>query len=567
MRRAFRALILTTAAVTAAVGLWVGFTVPARRLDLQAVLPPTVAYGAYHVHTSVSDGRSTPDEVAAAAKQAGLRFLIFTDHGDGTRTPDPPTYRHGVLCIDAVEISTDAGHVVAIGLTAPAPYRLGGTGESVIEDIRRLGGWAVVAHPDSPKPELAWRGPRSLGVDGIEWINADSEWRDEPAGRLLAVAARSLFRGPESIASIFNRPARSLQRWDSASRRGRVVGLAATDAHARLQVTDSEVPGGGRGVLPWPRYVDMFRALAQAVVLDAPLSGNARADSGAVTEALRRGRTFSIVRGLADPATLEFTATFDETSVGPGERLFAGGEVTLSARVDPAPGVEVTILHDNRPIATGRGAVTRRTPAVPGAYRVEAAFPGVAVPWLMSNAIAIGAPDVEPRVEVPAPDTFVPIGAGGRWSIERDPASHGTVTPEHGGVRLEFTLGDGPRAGQYAAAAAVVDERIAVERVRFIGSASRPMRVSLQARLPGSLAQDLRWRRSVYLDQTPRPIDVRLEDLEPVGVQATQRPVAARVSSLLFVVDLVNAKPGDQGSVWLHDVSLGVGSAAGGVGR
>ena len=53
-----------------------------------------------------TDGRSTPEVVAAAAARAGLKFIVITDHGDATRIPDAPVYRDGVLCLDAVEIST-----------------------------------------------------------------------------------------------------------------------------------------------------------------------------------------------------------------------------------------------------------------------------------------------------------------------------------------------------------------------------------------------------------------------------------------------------------------------------
>ena len=84
--------------------------------------PATVA-GALHIHTNRSDGSGSPDEVAAAAARAGLKFIILTDHGDGTRAPDPPQYRSGVLVIDAVELSTSAGHYIAIGLPQ-APYPL-----------------------------------------------------------------------------------------------------------------------------------------------------------------------------------------------------------------------------------------------------------------------------------------------------------------------------------------------------------------------------------------------------------------------------------------------------------
>ena len=44
------------------------------------------------------------DEIATAAARAGLQFIILTDHGDGTRAPDPPSYLHGVLVIDGVEM-------------------------------------------------------------------------------------------------------------------------------------------------------------------------------------------------------------------------------------------------------------------------------------------------------------------------------------------------------------------------------------------------------------------------------------------------------------------------------
>ena len=47
------------------------------------------------------------------------------------------------------------GHYVALDMPR-APYPLGGAGESVVEDVRRLGGFGIAAHPDSPKPSLRW---------------------------------------------------------------------------------------------------------------------------------------------------------------------------------------------------------------------------------------------------------------------------------------------------------------------------------------------------------------------------------------------------------------------------
>ncbi len=91
-----------------------------------------------------------------------------------------------MLCVDAVEISTNGGHYVALDMQ-PSPYPLGGEPDS--RSSRTSGGSedsAIVAHPDSPRPQLAWT-DWDAPFDGIEWLNADSEWRDEsrPASREL----------------------------------------------------------------------------------------------------------------------------------------------------------------------------------------------------------------------------------------------------------------------------------------------------------------------------------------------------------------------------------------------
>ena len=129
-------------------------------LPPRALLPASAADAARRFaarSTFTPAARTAParvDEVAAAAARAGLNFIILTDHGDGTREPDPPAYRSGVLCIDAVEISTASGHVVALGLPR-APYPLGGETRDVVEDVQRLGGLAIAAHPASREAAAA----------------------------------------------------------------------------------------------------------------------------------------------------------------------------------------------------------------------------------------------------------------------------------------------------------------------------------------------------------------------------------------------------------------------------
>src|SRR5262245_30995511 len=103
-----RRIVIVMAALVAAICVYAGLTLPPPHLAPAAIAPSGLSAvpGVIHIHTNRSDGRWPPGEIAAAAARAGLKFIVFTDHGDGTRTPDPPVYRSGVLCLDGVEIST-----------------------------------------------------------------------------------------------------------------------------------------------------------------------------------------------------------------------------------------------------------------------------------------------------------------------------------------------------------------------------------------------------------------------------------------------------------------------------
>lgn len=555
---------MAAAAGAAAVALFVAFTLPPSSRTLEGNGAPPVLLGAFHVHSSRSDGTGTVDEIAAAASRAGLAFVVFADHGDATRVPDPPIYRHGVLCIDAVEVSSFGGHVVALGLRAPSAYPLAGETRDVIEDIRRLGGYAVAAHPDSPRPGLRWRAA-SASFDGIEWINADSEWRDDPPRRLLATALRSLVRPAESIASLFDRPARTMQRWDAALRARPVFSIAALDAHARIGA-DDEVPRRG-AVLQRPRYVDMFRTIAQAVPAGPALTGDAGPDAARVVEALAAGRSFSILRAVAEPATVEFTAEVSGVTLPMGATLpIAAGAVVLRAAIPQAPSAQIVLLRDGAEVQTGKGHLEHRMPAASGAFRLEAYLDGVTTPWIVSNPIRIGLPDT-PVALPPAtgpgapPSTLAPgtaqrldLSGDGAWAIEHDPTSRGTVSADGAWLRYQYRLGSGTPAGQFAAMATTAAGDAGLDRIEFVGRADRPMRVSVQVRVGSGRGQ--RWRRSVYLDTTPRQVVVPLSDMDPAEVATRLRPVVARVHAVLIVVDTLNSATGAEGEIHLRDLNL-----------
>jgi hypothetical protein len=552
--------------LAAGAGFYLFFTLPPRA----ARLPPDppdgrVVYGAYHVHTNRSDGTGSADEIAAAAARAGLKFVILTDHGDATRALDPPQYRQGVLTIDAAEVSSAGGHIVALGLQKPSPYPLAGEARDVIDDIHRLGGWTVIAHPDSPKVELRWRAAGNVDYEGIEWLNLDSEWRDEPPRRLLGAFARYFLRGPETITSLIQRPAATLRRWDMAARGRPVVGLAALDAHARLPWRASADDTNDRTLAAIPSYRQTFRTVSQAVVLDEPLTGEAADDGRRVLAALQRGRTFSVVTGFAAPGRLSFEARQQARVVPMGESLDTNDpNASFSAEVND-PVARLSLLHNGGEIASGLGRLSYAGAASPGPYRVEAYRPGNAVPWIVSSPIympgggaggrgGFGGPPAPPALQ------FVDLPGPPGWAVEHSTTSASTFAAEGSATRFAFGLGPGVAFDQFSALVATLSPELAqlgFDRVRFTVRADRPMRFSVQLRLPTGR----RWRHSVYADATPRALELHMQDFQPADTPSTNaRPIVTRLQNVLFVVDTLNAFPGTKGTIWLTDAALGVGN-------
>ena len=131
--------------------------------------------GVVHVHTTLSDGGGTPEEVAQAAKRAGLRFVFITDHNN----LDAKSFEgehDGVLVLVGTEISTTAGHLVGLGMPDPV-FRFSGDALDALDDVRRLGGVAFAAHPLSPRADFRWTGWDLPGPWGMELVNGDSQWR------------------------------------------------------------------------------------------------------------------------------------------------------------------------------------------------------------------------------------------------------------------------------------------------------------------------------------------------------------------------------------------------------
>jgi len=541
--------------------VWAALTLPPASTPLRLPAPrpgdPPTIRGAYHVHSRASDGTGTISDIAAAASRAGLRFVIVTDHGDGLRRPARPRYIGSVLCIEAAEISTTDGHYAALGMEPP-PYPLGSEARDVVEDVARLGGFGVAAHPDSAKRELRWDA-WDTGFDAMEWFNADSEWRDEPRWRLLPTLLQYPARPVEAVVSLFDRPAGLLQRWDRLTQHRRVVGLAAADAHARMGLGGKADPYDERVYVRVPSYEAVFRAFSLRAELRQALTGDPLIDAGVVLGAIKAGHVYAAFDGVAGPAALSFSAESGGVTARQGDDLALHGRVNIRAAANTPPGGGIVLIRNGEIVHTSPGSSLAWEDDRPGVYRIEASAPSAPgeppLPWLVSNPVYVGMEPRDTRVPAPPPASARLVLPAGAWRIEKDPTSTGAFenTDGEAGIRRRFTfqLGRGGKSPFVALATSDVDPLRDATRLVFRAASTRPLRLSVQVRIVHGNTQS-RWQRSVYLDTSPRDITVTFADMRVAGTAERQPFDPVRIESLLLVFDTTNARPGDGGSVWVE---------------
>ncbi|HUK34080.1 MAG TPA: hypothetical protein VLV86_09235 [Vicinamibacterales bacterium] len=562
-----RVLLAVAVLVTvAAIFLWT--RLPPKQQSLTATFSDGTVPGALHVHSSRSDGRGTPEEIAHDAARAGLKFVVITDHADATAVPAPPVYREGVLCLEGTEISTRDGHYIALDMPA-APYPLGGDGRAVVEDVKRLGGFGVVAHPDSPKPELQWRA-WSAPFDAVEVLNLDTMWRRRVADprwqgkaalqiRLLTYA----FRPAESVASLVLRSA-ALEQWSEVADRRHLVMLGGTDAHAQIAWRASD-PIAATLSIPLPSYTSIFRAMSVRVRLERALTGDAKTDAAMLFRALRAGHLYTAVDGIATPPAFELTATNALGTVRMGDQLDVGGPLTLRVRSNAPDGFTTTIWDGVKAVAIDRRErdFSLVLPGDPGVYWAEV-HPGgrsAPVPWITSNPVYVRSTE-PPLIAAPPPVATVstPLFDGQSttgWRVHHDDASVGEVdavaSPAgEGALRLRFGLASAPTTSQFVALGVDAPQGIASsDRVTFAARAEQPMRISVQV-----MTEQSRWERSVYVDTFSQAHTVMFHEFRPVAGSGENPIPLDRVTALLFVIDTTNTKPGTSGQLWIGAPAL-----------
>jgi hypothetical protein len=346
---------------------------------------------------------------------------------------------------------------------------------------------------------------------------------------------------------------------DKLAERRDILLLGATDAHGGVGRE------GGRR-LRFPSYESAFRALSVRAILRGDLRGDPTSDGRLIVEALRSRRVFTAVDAIAGPARLTFAARTSRDDAEMGGRVASGLPVTFTAQTNGPAGSTLMLLRDGRQMASAPApSLEYVADGSPASYRVEVRMPRAPgseqVPWLLSNAIRVGtAPDVTALPTVPASPIRVVLfepGDRSQWSSERDPTSHADLSTTAGEspLTLTYSLGTNEAVSPYAAVVRDLPAGLAAcDTLVLAMSAPNTARVSVQVREPGGSrpVEGRRWLRSVFVDRQAEAVTLKLADLRPAPAAGRAHPEAAAIRTLMVVIDLVNARPGDRGSLRVH---------------
>ena len=531
--------------------------------------PKHRASGIVHIHTNLSDGRGSPAEVITAARNAGADYIVVTDHNRvdpeeferATRPGDP-------LVIVGSEISTEAGHMLAIGIRAPT-FRFSGTLREVLDDVRHLGGCAFAAHPTSPRGETRFTREDEPGSWGVEVVNGDTAWR-EASPVALAVAAWTYPVNPGfALARTLDSFETERALWDRVLSRRFAPAVGGADAHGRIPITRTSS-------VPLPSYEALFGLVRTVVHLDEPLSPNRAAARAAVTRALCGGSSVIAIPSLADPKGLFFVAAGETGAIaGPGGLVRFAPGITLRAGGALPPGTTLRLVEGGRVVANATDALEHAVVA-PGVYRVEAYAPGATTPWILSNPISILTAEIEqaraeaarpfhePQVEgVELIDGF--DGATG-FAAEHDPGSamENPIVDLAGGrgrggaALLSFRLNTTPKPPVWCALVERTKRDLSARKgVSFWLRGDGEYRVWFQIRdLNPASADDgtEAWFASVRTSPAWTLHNIPFSSLRSINRASDGAFDPSRIAHIVFVIDHGAMAFGSSGKVWIDDL-------------
>ncbi len=532
--------------------------------------PKFRASGVVHVHTNLSDGRGSPADVIEAAARSGADFIVITDHN----RVDPQAFArlsrpHGPVVILGSEVSTESGHVLAIGIQPPT-FKFSGTLREVLDDIRHLGGCAFAAHPTSPRGETRFTRENEPGGWGVEIVNGDSGWREASPFRLALAAWTYPANAGFALRSTLGDFATERALLDRILARRFAPIIGGTDAHGRIPIAKDMS-------LPLPSYDALFGLVRTVVQLEDPLPGGPAAAGAVISRALCAGQSLVAVPSFGDPKGFSFVArSGNGEESGPGSTIAFAPETTIEVGGALPKATRLRLIEGGREIAHGMGSLKMRLSS-PGVFRAEAYVGDASTPWILSNPISVLSPQqMRARSEASQllAEPYV-LGSGRiddfegetHFAAEHDPGSRVAepVLDSGGGrggrkaARLAFELSATPNPPVWCALVDRTARDLSAYRgISFWLRADGEYRIWFQLRdlNPASADEGTEaWFASVRTSTAWTLYNVPFSSLRSINRKSDGSFDPRKIAHIVFVIDHGSMAFGSRGTIWIDDLA------------
>lgn len=353
--------------------------------------------GSIHIHSVYSDGTGKIEEIARAASETGLDFIMMTDHN--TLKPKEDGYEkviNGVMVIIGYEVNdtNNKNHYLVFGLNELiGTYRVLENGElgcklpanDYVRQIKEKGGVGFIAHPDEErrisKEHVAypWTQWDSNDFQGIEIWNHMSEWIEGMNEN------NQMQRVLHPLKSIMSPNTKTLSKWDIISQQRHVTGIGGVDAHAFKQSLLGFIE-----VVIFP-YKVLFKSVRTHVLLNNPIdikkTDEFEMNKNSILEALRNGRCFTANHYHGNAKGFRFFAECNGEVYNMGDTIECKPEDNPILRIFVPQTCDIRIIYNGTKLTSKEDMQLTFDAKKSGAYRVECWKNGKG--WIFSNHIRV----------------------------------------------------------------------------------------------------------------------------------------------------------------------------------
>jgi hypothetical protein len=357
-----------------------GLTLTQHRFNImKEELEPANASGFYdyrgetNVHTKQNLGSSSHQEIIAAAQEAGLDWLYFTDLNVFDRRFGIEGYHRQLLAMMGAEVSYLDSRVLWYDtLNRHSPETLGQAQVQLADALSQEGADAandllVLAHPFSPG--YSWSGNYPPGLDGIEVVNLKRVWQRswlESRASFIWSLLVYPFNAQLALTRLYEEPEDELRLWDQLNSGRRAFGFFGAEA------TATAISLGGARRARFPSYETSFSLASNHVLLRSELTGDAESDKKKITRALADGQFYFSLDVLGNPRGFSAYIQDRDKIVPMGSRIKWRPGLKIVSRLPRKPSVpfETAFLKDGQHVMSSNSLETEYVVQGPGSYRL-----------------------------------------------------------------------------------------------------------------------------------------------------------------------------------------------------